>query len=94
MSDWYRKPCPFCGESHQEHLHLDDHITGSLWRVRCDTCFVFGPPEQTQHEAIEAWNARKESAAVFERLIKVCEAANQAVHEILLPALRKYEDGT
>lgn len=52
------KPCPFCGSSEialqQEYGHLP------MFFVGCDNCGASASYTETEEEAIEAWNERKE----------------------------------
>ena len=47
--------CPFCGEI--ERLAID-HVLGEDFYVKCLKCYTFGPTENTEEQAIEAWNRR------------------------------------
>lgn len=54
------KPCPFCGESKNEHLYTtyDSYADGSRWFVRCFKCGSRGPYLLTEQQAIDSWNKR------------------------------------
>lgn len=47
------KPCPSCGDPDAQVNHVSLHHG---W-VRCPTCGMTGPEEQTHREAAAAWNA-------------------------------------
>jgi Lar family restriction alleviation protein len=55
-------PCPFCGS---DETRLNE--TYSHW-VSCDRCQSEGPGEDTQPEAIAAWNRRAGQSANAERV--------------------------
>ena len=50
-------PCPFCKSTRTKVWFESDHY----YHVRCMTCFAQGPTENTDQEAISAWNTRHES---------------------------------
>ena len=59
------KPCPFCGNTDElEGLSVvKDRFRYSCscnHYVHCMACFADGPPEETEEEAIKAWNERAE----------------------------------
>jgi hypothetical protein len=55
-------PCPFCGGDADLHDDGDEYM-----RIVCP-CTGFGPLRQTEHEAIDAWNARTPEAATITSL--------------------------
>lgn len=48
--------CPFCGS---DDLYLDDAL--GLRQVICHACEASGPTQETDDEAVEAWNIRLET---------------------------------
>jgi Lar family restriction alleviation protein len=55
------KPCPFCGNTHEEEftLHKEDRIIGAVmwtvYNVSC-SCGARGPDSHSREEAVERWN--------------------------------------
>ena len=50
------KPCPFCGG--KARLLFKPIMDSELWVCECDDCFAKTYHEDTQREAVEAWNRR------------------------------------
>ena len=57
------KPCPFCGHNELAMAYV----------VYCYNCHAYGPPRQTQNEAIEAWNKRPIEAELNQLLDTAAE---------------------
>ncbi len=51
------KPCPFCKE--KKDIYPDRYRDGH-WNVHCMVCGASGPNEQSEPEAIKAWDRRAE----------------------------------
>ena len=63
-------PCPFCGAKDRTVAGVKDHTLCVLerpsrgpgyapyWSVECDGCCAEGSPQDTQEQAITAWNTR------------------------------------
>jgi len=61
------KPCPWCGHGKVRVVTVAyKHERHDYWRVKCDYCVAYGPPERAtglnrdrgRDEAIAAWNHR------------------------------------
>lgn len=72
MKDELRE-CPFCGDTEFllcSRTRLSDKL--DFWVVECG-CHVSGPPENTEAEAIAAWNRRATPAPMSEdALVQLC----------------------
>lgn len=51
------KPCPFCGSKKIRIWTCNETISDSAW-CQCESCLVSTSEEDTDEEAIEAWNRR------------------------------------
>ena len=51
-------PCPFCGAKACLDYDYPGRSYSPYWRVGCDDCGFYLPHENTQAEAIAAWNRR------------------------------------
>lgn len=51
------KPCPFCGN--QEFVTVVRSLNVVVAWVDCNNCGCYGPAENTEAEAIAAWNHRE-----------------------------------
>jgi len=65
------KRCPFCGSDDTEVRGL------RAMYIRCNFCGAEGPPEDTDREAIEAWNMRVENG-----FIQAWHQVADSVHQI------------
>ena len=52
------KPCPFCGGKKIRVYGKENFRTCSPW-VQCESCLASTSAEDTEKEAIEAWNRRE-----------------------------------
>ena len=50
------KPCPFCGSEKINIWNCNDK-SDSAW-CQCESCLASTSVEETEEEAIEAWNRR------------------------------------
>lgn len=59
------KPCPFCGSDATCYDYLEPAIVEAklpeitLWRVRCNKCYLGGDGIRTKSEAHAKWNRRQ-----------------------------------
>lgn len=51
------EPCPFCNDSSYPE-NVNPYSLRGYWVVRCSNCESEGPAENTEFEAIAAWNRR------------------------------------
>ena len=58
MAEIKLKPCPFCGGKAEPFNPFEN--TEGTWCVICSECAAATGFEQTEAEAIEAWNTRAE----------------------------------
>ena len=71
MSKTKLKPCPFCGGEAEIVYALHDY---NLWGVRCKNCDASvecSIEEDSEENAVKAWNTRKPVDDVLERLEKL-----------------------
>ncbi len=62
------KPCPFCRSTNTTPIWTRVSNNVQWWNCRCDGCLGQSGCYDTEAEAIAAWNAQPEPAALVERM--------------------------
>lgn len=74
------KPCPFCGS---EKVELESEGDGNNW-VECQFCATCGPMQETEADAIAAWNAAARLTPVERAVLDAAVAWREAGYKCVL----------
>lgn len=71
------KPCPFCNALTAMLEQVPDEP--DLWRVRCQACSLQTRRSVAPDAVVEAWNTRASTPALSGEVVRLCDAARNAL---------------